>query len=120
MTHSLSRRRALGLGAATAGGVAAASLLPPPSVLAALADPPRRGGLRAIEHVVILMQENRSFDHYYGTLRGVRGYGDRSAIELRDGHPVFSQPGPSGRVRRSRYGRGAPGGAPGLVSGPKR
>ena len=119
MTHSLSRRRALGLGAATAGGVAAASLLPPPSVLAALADPPRRGGLRAIEHVVILMQENRSFD-YYGTLRGVRGYGDRSAIELRDGHPVFSQPGPSGRVRRSRYGRGAPGGAPGLVSGPKR
>ena len=26
------------------------------------------------------MQENRSFDHYFGTLRGVRGFGDRSTI----------------------------------------
>ncbi|GAA1297792.1 phosphocholine-specific phospholipase C [Saccharothrix xinjiangensis] len=67
-------RRAL-LTAAVAG-----SLLPP-SVHQALAREPRRGGLSAIEHVVLLMQENRSFDHYYGTLRGVRGFADRNALE---------------------------------------
>ena len=33
-----------------------------------------------VDHVVILTQENRSFDHYFGTMRGVRGYGDRFAI----------------------------------------
>ena len=31
-----------------------------------------------IEHVVVLMQENRSFDHYFGTMPGVRGFGDPS------------------------------------------
>ncbi|WP_285509037.1 phosphocholine-specific phospholipase C [Actinokineospora sp. NBRC 105648] len=87
----LSRRRLLSLTAATAGGVAASSLLPP-SVLAAVAEPARPGGLHAIEHVVILMQENRSFDTYYGSLRGVRGFGDRSALELPNGQPVFAQP----------------------------
>jgi phospholipase C len=35
------------------------------------------GSLRDIEHVVILMQENRSFDHYFGTLSGVRGFSDK-------------------------------------------
>jgi phospholipase C len=34
------------------------------------------GRLTDIEHVVFLMQENRSFDHYFGTYRGVRGFGD--------------------------------------------
>jgi phospholipase C len=32
-----------------------------------------------IEHVVILTQENRSFDHYFGSYRGVRGFSDASA-----------------------------------------
>ncbi len=45
-----------------------------------------------IEHIVILMQENRSFDHYFGTLRGVRGYGDRRAIRLPNGNSVWQQP----------------------------
>lgn len=45
-----------------------------------------------IEHIVILMQENRSFDHYFGTLRGVRGFGDRRAITLPNGKPVWYQP----------------------------
>jgi phospholipase C len=49
-----------------------------------------------IEHIVILMQENRSFDHYFGTLRGVRGYGDRRAIRLPNGNSVWYQPGPAG------------------------
>src|SRR3954447_18966730 len=35
--------------------------------------------LTDIEHVVILTQENRSFDHYFGSYRGVRGFSDQSA-----------------------------------------
>ena len=35
------------------------------------------------------MQENRSFDHYFGTLQGVRGFGDTRAIKLPNGKPVF-------------------------------
>src|ERR1700726_1777861 len=35
--------------------------------------------LTDIEHVVILIQENRSFDHYFGSYRGVRGFSDRNA-----------------------------------------
>ncbi|WP_164084187.1 alkaline phosphatase family protein, partial [Stenotrophomonas maltophilia] len=55
---------------ASAGALAAAS-----SALAGSVRP--RGTLADVEHVVILMQENRSFDHYFGTLKGVRGFGDR-------------------------------------------
>src|SRR6188472_977999 len=43
------------------------------------------------EHVVILMQENRSFDHAFGTLRGVRGFNDPRAIKLPNGNPVWVQ-----------------------------
>lgn len=42
--------------------------------------------LTDIEHVVILIQENRSFDHYFGSYRGVRGFSDQSA--------AFQQPYP--------------------------
>jgi phospholipase C len=87
----------LALGAGTAGAAAAASLLPL-SLQAALAAEPPAGGLGAIKHVVVLMQENRSFDHYFGTLRGVRGFGDRNAIELPSGGSVFEQPGPLSTV----------------------
>lgn len=80
---SVSRRTLL-----TAAGLGAASSLLPPSVHEALAREPRRGGLSAIKHVVLLMQENRSFDHYYGSLRGVRGFSDQNAL---DG--VFDQSG---------------------------
>jgi phospholipase C len=44
------------------------------------------GTIMDVEHIVILMQENRSFDHYFGTLHGVRGFGDRFPI------PVAGQP----------------------------
>jgi phospholipase C len=43
------------------------------------------------EHIVILMQENRSFDHAFGTLQGVRGFNDPRAITLPDGNPVWVQ-----------------------------
>lgn len=50
-----------------------------------------KGSLKDIEHVVILMQENRSFDHYYGTLRGVRGFGDPRPVKLKNGEPIWHQ-----------------------------
>lgn len=43
------------------------------------------------EHIVFLMQENRSFDHCYGTLKGVRGFNDPRAIHLPNGLPVWLQ-----------------------------
>jgi phospholipase C len=89
----LTRRRLLtAAGAATAAAFAAEFL--PPNVRRALASGPPRGSgsLNDIEHVVILMQENRSFDHYFGTMPGVRGFSDPSAITLADGNPVFYQP----------------------------
>ncbi|HTQ38425.1 MAG TPA: phospholipase C, phosphocholine-specific [Pirellulales bacterium] len=43
------------------------------------------------EHIVILMQENRSFDHCYGTLSGVRGFNDPRAISLANNNPVWVQ-----------------------------
>src|ERR1700744_5482908 len=50
------------------------------------------------EHVVILMQENRSFDHCYGTLRGVRGFNDPRAMTLPDGNPVWLQSDETGKT----------------------
>jgi phospholipase C len=43
------------------------------------------------EHVVILMQENRSFDHCFGSLKGVRGFNDPRAIDLPNKNPVWLQ-----------------------------
>lgn len=44
-----------------------------------------------VKHIVILMQENRSFDHYFGMMKGVRGFGDRFAIPLQSGERAFHQ-----------------------------
>ncbi|MFF0436999.1 phosphocholine-specific phospholipase C [Streptomyces sp. NPDC004327] len=97
MTPEFSRRRLLALGGGALGVAATGSLLPP-SLQAAMAAEPPAGGMSAVRHVVVLMQENRSFDHYFGTLRGVRGFGDRNAVELPSGANVFEQPGPLGRT----------------------
>ncbi|GIG58234.1 phospholipase C, phosphocholine-specific [Longispora fulva] len=93
----MERRTFLRAGAATATAAAAFGLLPD-SVRQALAMAAPTGGLEVIEHVVILMQENRSFDHYYGTLRGVRGFNDPAAITLPGGASVFRQPNGTGYV----------------------
>ncbi|MGW8356532.1 phosphocholine-specific phospholipase C [Streptomyces wedmorensis] len=50
------------------------------------------GSIADVQHVVILMQENRSFDHYFGALRGVRGFADRATVQLSGGRSVFRQP----------------------------
>lgn len=49
------------------------------------------GTIKDVQHVVILMQENRSFDHYFGTLKGVRGFGDRHPTPLPSGKTVWYQ-----------------------------
>ena len=90
----LTRRRLFGGAAAGGLGAAAAALLPPSVQKAIAAEPTRPGRLRDIEHVVLLMQENRSFDHYFGTLAGVRGFDDRNAVRLPNGASVFQQPDP--------------------------
>ncbi|MER5867507.1 phospholipase C, phosphocholine-specific [Kitasatospora sp. NPDC002040] len=81
-----------------AGVLASGFAALPLSLRNALALEAPTGGLETIEHVVILMQENRSFDHYYGTLRGVRGFNDPAAVTLPNGNPVFKQPNGAGYV----------------------
>jgi phospholipase C len=88
----LTRRRLL-KDSARLAAAAAASVFMPPNVRRALAqDMPKLSSLRDIKHVVLLMQENRSFDHYFGTLSGVRGFGDSNALQLATGRSVFYQP----------------------------
>ena len=93
-TGPLSRRRLLGT-AALVTGAGLASLALPPNIRSALADTARRPtafDLGQVKHVVLIMQENRSFDHYFGTLSGVRGFADPTAATLPDGRSVFYQP----------------------------
>ncbi|TDD50280.1 phospholipase C, phosphocholine-specific [Kribbella antibiotica] len=87
---TVSRRTVLG----SAVGASVLAALPS-SLQQALAAPARPGRLEDIEHVVILMQENRSFDHYFGTTAGVRGFGDRTGVRGVNGLPVGFQPDPS-------------------------
>lgn len=92
-------RRSLLLGGAAAilAGVAMGSsgmsaFGPAASARAATTTTARKGTIEDVKHVVILMQENRSFDHYYGALRGVRGFGDKQALEYPGGGSIFAQP----------------------------
>ncbi|MFN8175810.1 MAG: alkaline phosphatase family protein [Solirubrobacteraceae bacterium] len=84
--NGLTRRDLLKVGAAAGGAAAGFSALDP-NLMEALAWGPRCGQLKDIEHFVIFMNENRSFDHYFGTYRGVRGFADRR------GRRTFAQPG---------------------------
>ena len=86
-------RRRLVTSAAQLAALTAAATLMPPNVQKLLAQTPKRtGSLRDIKHVVLLMQENRSFDHYFGTMAGVRGFGDSHALTQANGMSVFHQP----------------------------
>lgn len=78
-----------------AGSSVAASVLAtfPPSIKRALAIPAnnRTGTIKDVEYIVVLMQENRAFDHYFGTMKGVRGFGDRFTIPAPNGRSVWAQ-----------------------------
>jgi phospholipase C len=94
---AVSRRKTLAGATALAGAAIAAVVLPASlrKRISALPTAPIRPDLRAIKHIVILMQENRSFDHYFGTMPGTRGFADPTAIRLPGGQPVFYQRDPA-------------------------
>lgn len=79
------RRDFLRNSASLAAAGSALALLPAPLRRAfAIPAARRTGTIRDVEHIVIFMQENRSFDHYFGGLAGVRGFGDRFPIPVPD------------------------------------
>jgi phospholipase C len=93
-----SRREFIKKAAMLSGGAGLLSVLPP-SIQRALAIDPATGSTYLdAEHVVILMQENRSFDHCYGSLRGVRGFNDPRAITLPNKNLVWLQTNAAGET----------------------
>ncbi|MBN8830520.1 MAG: phospholipase C, phosphocholine-specific [Sphingomonadales bacterium] len=88
----MTNRRDLLRGGVFLGGVAGLSGLLPQAVQRAYAITPDPGTTYLdAEHIVILMQENRSFDHMFGTLQGVRGFNDPRPLRQADGVSVFFQ-----------------------------
>lgn len=88
----MSSRRDFLKQAALLTGVAGFSGIVPQSIEKAFAiDPDPGTSYTDAEHIVILMQENRSFDHELGTLEGVRGFNDPRAVRLGNGNSVFLQ-----------------------------
>jgi phospholipase C/cytochrome oxidase Cu insertion factor (SCO1/SenC/PrrC family) len=96
----MTSRRSFLRNSARAGIAAGTYAAFPASIQRALAIPANNatGTIRDVEHVVILMQENRAFDHYFGTLAGVRGFGDRFPIPLPEGRNVWQQKMANGNV----------------------
>src|SRR6201985_981001 len=85
-----SRREFLKKAAMLSGGLPFFSL--PEAIQKALAINPENGStFLDAEHIVFLMQENRSFDHAYGALQGVRGFNDPRAIDLPNKNKVWLQ-----------------------------
>ncbi|WP_052867274.1 phosphocholine-specific phospholipase C [Streptomyces niger] len=87
MPH-MDRRRFLQLAGGTAAFTALSGSL---ARAAAIPAQHRSGTIEDVEHIVVLMQENRSFDHYFGSLSGVRGFGDPRPVTLPSGKPVWHQ-----------------------------
>ena len=90
----ISRRGFVASAAAVAGAAGLAGTLPA-SLARAATVKPRGFNLNQVKHLVFLMQENRSFDHYFGTFPGARGFNDPTAIRLPTGRTVFQQPDPA-------------------------
>ena len=84
------RRRFLSI---AGGAVAATALSSSVARAAAIAPAVRTRTIQDVEHIVVLMQENRSFDHYFGSLRGVRGFGDPHPVLQPGGQSVWNQDG---------------------------
>ncbi|WP_028798959.1 phosphocholine-specific phospholipase C [Streptomyces sp. 142MFCol3.1] len=84
----VNRRRFLQLAGGTAAFTAMSDSI---QRAAALPAHHRSGTIEDVEHIVVLMQENRSFDHYFGSLRGVRGFGDPRPATTSGGKSVWHQ-----------------------------
>ncbi|HWC38016.1 MAG TPA: alkaline phosphatase family protein, partial [Acidimicrobiales bacterium] len=78
----LTRRQLLGAGLAGGAGLALSACSGSGVVRRAASVRPSGRDLDAIQHVVYVMQENRSFDHYFGSYRGVRGFNDHQGSNL--------------------------------------
>lgn len=93
-----SRREFIRNAAALTGAAFAWGAVPEAIARALRIDPEKGTTYRDAEHVVILMQENRSFDHCYGSLRGVRGFRDPRVHRQPNGRSVWFQTDASGRT----------------------
>jgi phospholipase C len=98
MSRLFTRRELLRAGAAGGAALGASGALLDSLIPRALAAAPACGRLHEIQHVVILIQENRSFDHYFGSYRGVTGFADPNVLTLSDGSglSILAQPGYAG------------------------
>jgi phospholipase C len=85
------RREFLKKAALLSGGASLMNMLPPVIQKAMAINPAPGSTFYDAEHIVFLMQENRSFDHIFGSLQGVRGFNDPRAIRLPNGNPVWLQ-----------------------------
>ncbi len=80
-------------------GAAGFSMAIPDSIQRAMAINPKEGStFYDAEHVVILMQENRAFDHSFGTLQGVRGFNDPRPVLMPNQNPVWFQTDATGKT----------------------
>jgi len=86
-----SRREFLKKAMLLSGAAGISQFLPASIQKAFVIDPEPGSTYMDAEHVVLLMQENRSFDHTYGTLQGVRGFNDPRAIRLPNKNLVWLQ-----------------------------
>ena len=86
-----SRREFLRKAALLTGAGGLATMLPDTIRRAMAIDPAPGSTFLDAEHVVFLMQENRSFDHCFGTLKGVRGFNDPRALKTPHAPNVFFQ-----------------------------
>ena len=86
-----SRRAFIKKASLLAGASAMINILPESIQRALAIDAPAGSTYLDAEHVVFLMQENRSFDHCFGTMRGVRGFNDPRAMKQPNGLPVWFQ-----------------------------
>ncbi|PWV53291.1 phosphocholine-specific phospholipase C [Chitinophaga sp. S165] len=92
------RRDFIKKAALLSGGTGLAGVLPASIQRALAIDPAAGSTFLDAEHVVLLMQENRSFDHALGTLRGIRGFNDPRAITLPNKNLVWLQSNAAGET----------------------
>ena len=106
MLKKTSSRRQFLLDALKLAGASATATVLPESILRAQSIPAAgpTGTIQDVKHVVILMQENRSFDHYLGNVPGVRGFGDPRPVVLPSGYPTWYQTSSSSYVLPFRPG----------------
>jgi phospholipase C len=81
---------------ACATTVSASSTVPPPPATEPLNTVPASSlhGIHKIQHVIVIVQENRSFDSYFGTYPGADGPGSPDhTLETRKPGPKFRDTG---------------------------